>query len=87
MMEKDRWLIICWIEKFDDLDKIELEENNNNEGILLIKPPFCELTLSDGFWDNLNTKFELMLDMAEEEDINYKIIPSIVTEIKTFARI
>jgi hypothetical protein len=85
-MENKRWLTICWEDKFDELENIKLNDKDVYEGILLIKPPFADITLSDGFWQNLNNKFGKMFDMGEEEEIEANILPDIITEITLFSK-
>ncbi len=85
-MENRKWLTMCWEEKFDELENVKLNDKDIYEGIMLIKPPFADLTLSDGFWQNLNNRFEKMFDMSEEEEIEASILPYIINEIMLFSK-
>ena len=85
-MDNRRWGAIYWEEKFNEDIDDNLSYYNQYEGILFIEPPFAEITLSDGFWDELNRKYDTLFDFAEEEELNAEIIPDIVKEIKNISK-
>lgn len=80
-----RRLALYWEEKFDEPENNKSTGKDSPKGILFIDPPFADITLSDGFWENLNNKFNTMFDMAEEEELDKSILPKIVDEIKQFS--
>jgi hypothetical protein len=79
-------LIAFWEEKFNEIELLDESNYNNKQGIILIESPFTEITLSDGFWKNINNKFNKMFDFAEEEDIEVEIMPELIEEINNYSK-
>jgi len=85
-MDNRRWCAVYWEEKFNENTDEHISYYNQYEGILFIKPPFAEITLSDGFWDELNRKYNTLFDFAEEQEVKGETIPDIVKGIKNICK-
>lgn len=49
------WTCCCWEERFDDLANIPLQDGQPSPGVLMLEPPFLEISTAQGLWETLLT--------------------------------
>ncbi len=80
------WFWGFWAEISPDQVAMDAHrEPAGHPGVLVIPPPFADITDRDGLWDGLNSQLGTLFGLYEEEEVEPKLLGDMVRYLKEFA--